>query len=237
MMRAAAHACLLAAWAVGLAYAPAAHAQAGAQRSSKAARGEGIAAVVGDGAPGHGADVLLHSDVELRARLRLLGSGAAAEAPLSETAMRVALDELVGEVLIAREAERVQVAQPAAAEVEAEVARLERLAGGPQATGRLLRVLGASQDELRSMARRRAIVEAFLRANLEGTTMVTDAELARLYEAGEHPFVGRPLAEVAPSLRAWLAAQALERAVRRWVSVLRARTPVRLLASYAAPEG
>ena len=37
-------------------------------------------------------------------------------------------------------------------------------------------------------------------------------------------------------MRVWLARRALDRSVRRWVEVLRARTVVRVLASYAESD-
>jgi hypothetical protein len=64
-------------------------------------------------------------------------------------------------------------------------------------------------------------------------TVITDAEVERVYESGEHPFGDQPLTEVTAQLRALIARQAVDRAVRRWVSVLRARTAVTVLVEYA----
>lgn len=202
-------------------------------------RADGLAAIVGGSAPGPDSEVILQSDVELRARIHLAGqgSGSLPTGPVSDGLLRATLEELVGEVLIAREAQRVRIAEAEDAEVAEQMGRFERQAGGAQRLARLLRVLGASRAEMVAMARRRATVQAFLRANLEGTTVVTDAELEGIYEAGGHPFVGKPLEEVADGLRAWVARQALQRAVQRWVSVLRSRTQVRILAPYGEPSG
>lgn len=199
-------------------------------------RADGIAAVVGGTAPGRGVDVVLHSDVELRARIRLSGEGGGgpATARLTEERRRLALDEIVGEVLIAREADRIQVTEPDEADVQSQLAKLEELAGGQERLDRLLRAIGATQREVRKTAERRALVDAFLRANLEGTTVVTEAEVERIYRTGEHPFVDRPLEEARAPLRAWVARRALERAVRRWVGVLRARTELRVMARYGS---
>jgi hypothetical protein len=199
-------------------------------------RADGIAAVVGGTAPGPGTDVVLRSDVELRARIAV-----AAESPhlavggaLPRNLLAAALDQLVGELLISREAERVRVSVPGEAEVRREVERFEAQAGGAGALRSLLARMGARAVEVETMARRRAMVSAFLSANLEGTATVTDAEVERVYESGEHPFTDRELEEVRLDLRAWLSRLAVERAVRRWVTVLRARTPVALLVRFGS---
>lgn len=198
---------------------------------ARGVRVDGIAAVVGGSAPGPGVDVILRSDVELRARIALSGQShrSVGFVALPDGLLAATLDELVGQVLIAREAERVRVATPTDADVSREVRRLEEEAGGASRLADLLSLLGASQAEVEKLARRRALVASFLQANLEGTTVITDAQVERVYEEGEHPFTDRPLEEVRDDLRAWLARIALDRAVGRWVSVLRARTPVQLL--------
>jgi hypothetical protein len=78
-------------------------------------------------------------------------------------------------------------------------------------------------------------VDAFLRANLEGGTVVSDSQVEERHASGEHPFADRPLEEVREPLRAWLAQSALERDVARWIEVLRSRTAVRIVVRFA-PE-
>lgn len=210
--------------AVGLALlAPAA---AGAQ----AVRVEGVAAIVGGTAPGSGATVVYRSDAVLRARIALAGrSERLPVGPVPEALLAAALDELIGEVLIEREADRLRAARPSDEEVARERRRIEAQAGGAARLSELLRAVGASDEEVDRAARRRAYVNAFLRANLEGSTVVSDAQLARVYESERHPFAGRPLEEVREPLRAWIARRALARDVRRWIEVLRRRTTVLIL--------
>jgi hypothetical protein len=196
------------------------------------ARAEGLAAIVGGLAPGPGVELVLRSDVELRARLRLAGQAPESPLPLGalpEALVRATLDELIGELLIAREAARIRIRPPTLADVLRERASLEAEAGGAERLAELLRALGAPPSELEAMAHRRAVVGAFLTANLEGTTEISDAEVERLYLAGEHPFADLELDEAREPLRVWAAQAALERAVARWVSVLRARTPLRIV--------
>lgn len=83
------------------------------------------------------------------------------------------------------------------------------------------------------MVERRALVRLFLDANLRGGTQVPDAEVAALYESGEHPFLGQELEEVREPLRALIRRRRIETAVARWIEVLRTRTTVQLFASYA----
>jgi hypothetical protein len=194
----------------------------------------GIAAVVGSSAPGPGVDVILRSDVDLRARIALSGQTERATGfeRLPPALLRATLDQLIGEALIAREAERVRVSSPGEADFARERRRLEEEAGSAARLRELLTRLGAPAEEVEALARRRALVTSFLQANLEGTTVVTDAEVEHAYGEGGHPFTDRALDEAREDLRAWLARRSLDRAVRRWVSVLRARTTVRVLVQY-----
>lgn len=192
-----------------------------------AVRLDGIAAIVGAVAPGPGADIVLHSDVELRARLALAaetGTGELALGQLPQALLNASLQEIIGELLIAREARRVQIALPTTADAQREKDRLVRAAGGPVRAATLLSDLGAREEELDAIARRRVLVAAFLRVNLEGVTTVTQAEL-------EQALSSRAEGMSLEQLRADLAKAALERAVKRWVVMLRARIPVRVYGS------
>jgi hypothetical protein len=188
---------------------------------------EALVAIVGAETPQEGTDLVLLSDVDLRARLDLGPSGlSVAPTPALYAAT---LDEIVGELLIAREAERLRASEPSDADVRAQRDRLVATLGGEGALNQLLARLGADRAELDVIARRRAVVEAFLRANLEGTTTVSDARVEEVFAAGEHPFVGMTLEQAREPLRAWIAMQSLSADVARWVAVLRGRSVVRVL--------
>ncbi len=199
--------------------------------SAGARRVDGIAALVGGTAPGTGVETILRSDVELVASLSL-GPDAQSGAALAPDLLRTTLERIVGETLIAREAERVRVPAPTAADVAQERSRIEQSAGGQARSRALLLALDAGAAELDAVARRRATVAAFLRANLEGTTIVSDAEVEQVYASGQHPLTDQSLEQARESLRALLARRALDRAVARWVGVLRARTTVRILVTF-----
>lgn len=201
--------------------------------SARAEIVDAVVAVVGGAAPAPGVDTVVLSDVEFRARhrrLQRLDVGdvrAVLAAAIDADERRAALDAIVGEVLIAREAERVRIAPASAADVARERARIVESAGGAERIGTLLVAPFGSEEELDGWARRRATVGQFLRANLEGASAVTERDVADAHAAGGHPFEGRPLEDIAPLLRAWLTQRAVERATSRWVATLRARTVVR----------
>jgi len=141
---------------------------------------DGIAAIIGGIVPAPGVDVILQSDVELRARLERLGTtGAAPRDDLPRASLASALNALVGEYVIAREARRLQVVRADAADLERERQRLIASSGGPARLQALLEAFGVRADEIEAAARRRALVAAFLRANLEGSTAENNGELER----------------------------------------------------------
>jgi len=199
------------------------------------AQHEGIAAIVGAPTPRRGATVILLSDVELRARIRLAGEmrEGLPLGPLPERLLRATLEELLGEVLIAREAERVRVATPDEEDVRVARRRIEQMAGGAPRLRALLDALGARDDEVREAAERQALVRVFLEANLQGESAVSDDEIDRVYAEGQHPFLGQELEDVRDAMRVWLGRRAVRDAVERWVGVLRTRTRFRLLAPWA----
>ena len=82
------------------------------------------------------------------------------------------------------------------------------------------------------MAERRALVGAFLRANLEGTTVITDREIEQHIARDPARYAGRNPASVRAEVRALLARASLARNIERWVRVLRARVPVRIYAAF-----
>jgi hypothetical protein len=200
---------------------------------------DGIVAIVGGHTPSPTTEVVLRSDVELRARLAIAARGATlANGELPAELLAAALQEIIGELLIAREAERLHAAEPTATRVEHQRAELARSLGGDAQLARFLEAHDVDAAEIDAIAHRRAFVDDFLRANLEGSTLVSDAQVEEVYASGEHPFADRSLDEVREPLRAWLGTAALQRDVRRWIEVLRDRTPVRVVVPFApaAPE-
>ncbi|HEX7477507.1 MAG TPA: hypothetical protein VF331_06850 [Polyangiales bacterium] len=213
------------------------HAQVRAQAPAASARIDGLAVLIGGSGPGEGVEVILRSDVELRARLSLLRDDAerALTAALPSGLLSATLSELIGEALIAREAERVQIATATAADVQREKQRLIVGAGGAAQLGALLTKLGASEAEIDTLARRRAVAAAFLSANLEGAMLVTDGEVEQRYQADPASFAGLDPQKARDLIRASLRSEALNRNIERWVRVLSARTPLRVFAHFDEP--
>ncbi|HKU42958.1 MAG TPA: hypothetical protein VJR89_32585 [Polyangiales bacterium] len=203
---------------------------------AQATRVEGVAAAIG-GTSSESADVILQSDVELRARMLLLGRDrdSALHGELPSGLLSAALRELIGERLIAREAERVQITRPTQTLVAQEKQRLLASAGGAERVWSLLDRLGASPAELDSMAERRALVGAFLRANLESTSAVTEREIDESIARERERWAGRDPASVREEVRAQLSRASLARNIDRCVRVLRARVPVRIYAAFESP--
>ena len=188
---------------------------------------EALVAIVGAETPQEGTDLVLLSDLDLRARLDLGPSGATTTP--TRALYAATLDEILGEILIAREAHRLNAAAPSDAEVRTQRDRLIATVGGESMLERILEHADADRAEIDAIARRRAVVDAFLRANLEGTTSVSDARVEEVFATGEHPFRDMTLDQAREPLRAWLAVQALSADVARWVEVLCDRTVVRVL--------
>lgn len=191
-------------------------------------RADGLAALVGGSVPGPKVDIILRSDVELRARLRLSGrmNGSLPTGPLPQSLFEASLNEIIGEYLIAREADRLRIAKPTAAKVAEEKLRIERSAGGRDRFRSLLRTLSVSQDEIDEIARRRAVVAAFLSLNWADVATISDAQLEKPAQRTDSTVNEKDKPITNDVLRARLARDAIDQTIARWIKVLRARTPV-----------
>lgn len=220
---------------LGLALASSAHA-ADLPQLGTPVRVDGVAAYVGGTSPGEGVRVILLSDIELRARIALFnaGSGSAALSDvLTPALLQATLAELLGESLIAVEASRLGLTAPTAGAVRDQRARLAAAGRGERAFLELMEALEIGAEEVDDIARQRAVVGAFLAANLEGTLDVSETELVRAYETEEHPFQGLPYAEERARFAIWMAQKRLNEAVGRWVLSLKERIPHRVLARFS----
>jgi hypothetical protein len=194
-------------------------------------RVDGVAAVVGGLTPGPNAITLLESDVELRARHALLRQSdlRTALGPLPASLLAASLQELIGEALIAAESIRLNMADPSGAALVDQRAQLQN-----GLTPALLEALGVNERELTEWIERRARVDEFLQANLEGTLDVTEEELERAFQSEAHPFYGEPFELARERFERWYAGVKLERAVKSWVTTLTQRTPHRVYVQYGA---
>lgn len=191
-------------------------------------RADGLAALVGGSVPGPRVDIILRSDVELRARIRLSGqaNGPLPTGPLPQSLFEASLIEIVGEYLIAREAARLRIPIPTTAKVTEEKRRIEQSAGGRERLHSLLQTLLVSQDEIEEIAKRRALVAAFLSLNLADVNIISDAQIDKAVQRRDDTAMRGGKSETNEQLRAHLARDEIDQTVARWIKVLRARTPV-----------
>jgi hypothetical protein len=176
-------------------------------------------------------DIVTASEIEVAARLALVERRAGNGARVSEGLRRAVLDQLVAEVLVFREAERLALADVSPDDVRrGRDALVERL-GGEEALAQFAAENHVSAAELDLLVSRRVVVQRFVQTNLRAGIEVSDEEVDREYARGTHPFVGRPLAEVREALGAWLVETRFRAALDRWVRALRGRGRVRVLES------
>ncbi len=183
---------------------------------------DGVVAIVGARSMRPSAVVVLKSDIDL---LTLL-FGSQSDAAANVRTQKAILEELIGEGLIVREAHRVGLDDPSAADKRSARAQLVRQLGGELHIQSTMQKHGIDETELEPVIRRRAIVAHFLRVNLEDTARVSEAAVRARYDQGNHPFVDEPYAVAAQTLRLWMQQRALAEAVEKWVSVLRTRDVV-----------
>lgn len=200
-----------------------------------AQRLDGLAALVGGLTPGPNVIVILRSDVELRARLALSREGASpALGPVPAGLLEASQQELIGEALIAVEAARLSLSAPSALALAAERTRLLGTGASEAAAEALFRALDVDEREVSGWVARRAVVNGFLQANLEGTIDIAPSELARLFASEPHPFHNLPFDVARERFAAWLTQRRTREAVSRWVQSLAERTPHRVFAGYGA---
>lgn len=196
--------------------------------------GDGIAAIVGATVPSKESEVILRSDVDLRARILLLGRGGAEtlDRELTDSFLAEVLKSLIDEGLILYEARRIDLAPPSQSDISRERARLVSAAGGEARLKELIRRLNISESELTRIAQRRARVVSFLTAHLGDEGIVTEQALRDRFESGDHPFVGLSFEDAAAGLRLMIRDERVTQAVADWVRVLRERVRIIVRARY-----
>jgi hypothetical protein len=185
-----------------------------------------IVAVVGARSPGPDVRLVLASDVAFRARLALLAEGDedALSRALPESLRAAVLSQVLGEMMLAAESDRLSMAAPGPAERAQERGRLAAMVGGGARLEQAMRTLGVDPDELEAVVTLRATVAAFLDANLERIA-VTDDEVTAAARDAEAEGARPELAQV----RAALQQERVEAAVASWVNTLAQRVPHRVI--------
>jgi hypothetical protein len=175
--------------------------------SARAGVVERILAVV-DGRP------VLLSDVTVFARVR-------------GQEERAALDGLIDEQLMYREAVRLPQAAVSAEEEERALASLlaRHPASGP-----------AEEEQLRRLARREAAILKYVEFRFRPQVRVTEEAVRAAYDAAARPG-GPAFEDAAPAIRERLAAEDLSRRIEEWVKELRQAAQIRYNAEPRAGEG
>ena len=180
---------------------------------------DGVVTIIGSRSMQPDAVVVLKSDIDILAALY----GSQDDALATSRTRKAVLDELIGEGLIVREAQRVGLDEPSVADLRSARQQLVRQLGGDVQVREVMRKHGILDHDLEEVIQRRAVVAHFLRVNLEDTARVSEAAVRARYDQGDHPFVDQPYAVAAQTLRLWMQQRALRDAVEKWVSVLRTR--------------
>lgn len=132
---------------------------------------------------------------------------------------KAALDELIDERLMLREAGR--LAQAAVSPDEEERALEGLLSTHPGARG-------ATTDDLRRLVRRQTAILKYVDFRFRPQVSIGDPEVERAYEARYGGTADAPpLEAVAPTLREELTRQALDARIEAWVKELRAAADIR----------
>lgn len=130
-----------------------------------------------------------------------------------------ALDALIDERLMLREASRLSQSAVSAEEEERALARLRETSAG----ARLL-----PEADLRRLVRRQTAILKYIDFRFRSQVSVGEDEVQRAYAArwGAQPGAP-PVEQVAPALREALLDQALDRRIEAWVAELRASAQIR----------
>jgi hypothetical protein len=130
-----------------------------------------------------------------------------------------ALDALIDERLMLREAARLSQSAVSAEEEERALARLRETSAGARQL---------PEADLRRLVRRQTAILKYIDFRFRSQVSVGEDEVQRAYEArwGARPGAP-PVEQVAPALREALLEQALDRRIEAWVAELRASAQIR----------
>jgi hypothetical protein len=128
-----------------------------------------------------------------------------------------AVEALVDEYLMAREAAQVQQSDPGAEEIEKALTQL--VARWPESAG------PAPADALKEVARRQLRIVKYIEFRFRAKALVADAAVREAYEGEEH--AGESFEAAAPAIRARLERRRVDEEVEAWVKELRGAAEIR----------
>jgi hypothetical protein len=162
------------------------------------------------------------------ARIVLVASGAveAASRPVDAAALRATLDWLIDQTLLSDDAARLQVAEVSRDEAAAELRRFQARFPAPAAYARFLAATELTDDEVEAVLARMLRVTRYLETRVGRAPVVGEEEVDRYARDRALPLQGRAGRE---AVRARIAAERVEAAVKDLLAELRARADVRVL--------
>jgi hypothetical protein len=162
------------------------------------------------------------------ARIVLVSSGAveAATRPVDAAALRATLEWLLDQTLLADDAARLQVAEVSRDEAAAELRRFRSRFPDPAAYARFLSATELTDDEVETVLARMLRVSRYLETRVGRAPVVADEDVARYARDHSLPVQGRAGRE---AVRARIAEERVEAAVKDLLAELRGRADVRVL--------
>ena len=170
-----------------------------------------------------GSTIILRSDLILAARvdaIRVFGKEGMTSEITDEILSRV-LREEEGSQIIYKEAMKYDVVAVREEDILRVRDELAARIGGPAELEKWLQAIGVSAETLRSYLHRQLVVEGFINFKKSEAAPLDDAELNRIYESGEHPYVDRPFDEIKEKLRSYEQARRTTAAIQAWKKELR----------------
>jgi hypothetical protein len=181
---------------------------------------------------------LLLSELELEARVALIGAGglSAARDPLSDEVLAEVLEYVVGQRLAYLEADRLQVFAADEEEVQRSVSAFAGRFESPTRYREFLVKHEATEGHLAAILRRDLRVARFIDSKVKLSARVPEAELRRFYFAHEKDFAKQPYAKVREGIRALLTRERTKSLARAQLEELRVRGDVRRVAPFVQKQ-
>ena len=168
------------------------------------------------------------SDVAAVIRFGLVPS-----APSTGSAEEAALNSLIDRRLQLIEVNRYLPPEPAASEIDAQLARIRSRFDSAAAFDRALVESGLSAEQLRANVRDTLRIQSYIQQRFGGNYEPSEDEAARYYRAHEAEFtlngVLTPYDRVRQEVRRRLVAERTDTLVRTWIADLRRRSDVTIL--------
>ncbi len=205
-----------------------------AEQSSSETIVDRVVVIVGAaGQRGNEVEIVTAYELEVEARLilaeRFHRVDAAAAQPLTERLLERVRDMLIEHLLIVSEATRLELVSLSDEEIGTVRRDLEQRLGGEGNLDLFRDAVDAPEDLIEAIIQRRALVESFVRQNIQPAARVSTADIDEAYREGEHPFGDRPLEEIRTFLEAYLTARRQTQRLRQWLDDARRRNRVRII--------